>query len=89
MGSFTLILSRGTSFVCQEQGEAVLAAMAAGEPFVTVDVDLLGDGFVRRGVRLALTHVVAVVPNDEELETVDEIPYGPNVAAFRQRRAAR
>ena len=89
MASYTLILSRGTHFVNETDGEAILTAIANSEPTVTVDLDMIGDGFLKRGVRLATAHVVAVIPNDDDEETDDQIPFGPNVTALRPQRLAR
>lgn len=89
MASYTLILSRGMYFLDEAGGNAVLTAMANGEASVVVDVDILGDGFKRPGVRLAISHIVAVIPNDEDAEDANEIPFGQNVTALRPLRQAR
>jgi hypothetical protein len=81
--SYTLILSRGTYVVDTTDGESILEALSNRKPVVTVDVDMLGDGFVRENVRLATSHVIAVIPNVADDKALDEIPYAPNVTLLR------
>ena len=66
-----------------------MVALSNHEPVVTVDVDLICDGFVRRDVRLSTSHVIAVIPNVTDEAESDEIPFGPNVTPFRPLRQAR
>lgn len=89
MASYTLLLSRGMHFVDEAGGQAILAALSEGDAFVTVDVDLIGDGFIRRGVRLSTSHIVAIIPNDEEAVSAEPVPFGPNVTALSRQRRAR
>jgi hypothetical protein len=88
MASYTLVLSRGMYFLDEAAGTTVLDAMANGETSVVVDADILGDGFKRAGVRLAIAHVIAVIPNDDERGDPNTIPFGPNVTALRPLRQA-
>ncbi len=84
MESYTLVLTRGTHVVERRTGETILAALDAGERVVGVDLDILCDGFTRRGVRLATSHVIALIPNEDAVE-VDAIPSGANVRPFPRR----
>jgi hypothetical protein len=89
MESYTIVLTRGTHVVTPAAGEAILAAMARNEQVVTVDVDMLCDGFIRTGVHLATSHIVAVIPNVSAAAGSDEIRCAPNVSALRPLRQAR
>jgi hypothetical protein len=84
MGSYTLVLTRGTHVVDRRAGLAILGALADRQPVVSIDVDLLCDGFVKRGVQIITSHVVALIPDDEADTVRDEIPFGPNVTPLRQ-----
>ena len=85
MNSYTLIITSGMHFLDVDAGETVLSALANGHKLVTVDIDWVGDGFVRRNVTLNTTHIVALIPNEAD-EVLDAIPYGPNVRALRRAR---
>jgi hypothetical protein len=87
MTSYTLILSTGTHYVDVPTGEAILSAIRDGAIVVTVDIDWVGDGFTRKNVHLSTAHIVALILNAEDAD-FDEIPFGPNVAAFRLRKNA-
>jgi hypothetical protein len=86
MISYTLILSRGTHVVSPAAAAAILDALASRAALVSIDIDLLCDGFIRPGVKLATSHVVALIPNESSVHETDEIPCGSNITALRRAR---
>jgi hypothetical protein len=89
MESYTVVLTRGTHVVAREVGESILTALTSDKKYITADIDILCDGFVRTGVHISTAHVVAVIPNADVEDSSDEIRFSSNVSSLRPVRQMR
>jgi hypothetical protein len=62
--TFTLVMSKGSYVLDEEQASAVLQALEECTPHILVDADIAGDGLYRSAVRVVTAHVVALIRNE-------------------------
>jgi hypothetical protein len=75
MPQYTVFLNQGTYLVDDPGADRIRSAVAAGVPFVEVDVDLRCDGAGAHRAEIATAHVVTLV------RVPDALPEPPAVEA--------
>jgi hypothetical protein len=79
MSQYTVFLTKGTYVVSESDAERIRAAVASGEPFVEVEVDLRGDGATAHRAEIATAHVVTLVRVPDALDVPAAAVRSPNV----------
>jgi hypothetical protein len=62
---YSLILSRGTHAISEEQAGRITEAISERRPWVDVELDYFGDGLSLRMARIMTQHVIMLVENTE------------------------
>lgn len=78
MPQYTVFLTKGTYVVDEPDADRIRSAVASGEPFVEVDVDLRCDGAASHRAEIATAHVVTLVRVPDVRELASDVP-APNV----------
>lgn len=78
MPQYTVVLTKGTYVVDEPDAERIRSAVASGEPFVEVGLDLRCDGAASHRAEIATAHVVTLVRVPEARETARDVA-APNV----------
>jgi hypothetical protein len=81
---FTLMLTKGTHLVSDDDAARIFEAIRSGEKLVELNLDLFGDTTFHRQTTVAVAHIVCLCKNITRHKDLDD----PKVTTLARRRHA-